>query len=87
MDNFDSQELVDVCVNQFIPEFSEATKTWRPLPESQRLQIGGNLAGTFAKLMYAFLWQVGALFFARSDEVVVLYYTRVPYVPYVCTIL
>ena len=66
LDNFDSQELIDVCVNQFIPELSEATKSWRPLPEAQRLEIGGNLAGTFAKLIYAFLWQVGALLFCMK---------------------
>ena len=58
MDNFDKQELLDVCINKFIPEFEAATEAWRPLPGAEREKIAKNGGGTLAKLLYAFVWQV-----------------------------
>jgi len=57
MDNFDKQELLDVCINKFIPEFEAATEAWRPLPGAEREKIAKNVGGTLAKLLYAFVWQ------------------------------
>ena len=64
----DTQELVDICVNKFGPEFSNATKLWRPLPKSQRLKLGDNVFGMGFKFIYALLWQVSALSSHRKGE-------------------
>ena len=57
----DTQELVDTCVNRFGDEFRNATRSWRPLPKGQRLEMQRNGWGMGAKLIYAFLWQVGCV--------------------------
>ena len=70
----DTRELADICVDKFGSEFRNATKSWRPLPESQRTKVLRNALGMGAKLIYAFLWQVGRVWgwlpgFPRNPQI------------------
>jgi len=53
----DRPELKEICVDKFLPAFSDATKDFRPLPLEERVKFGRNLVGTAVKLLYAFVWQ------------------------------
>ena len=57
-DSFASQEDVNMCLKQFLPEIRSATQDIRPLPAKEKKHLFGNAIGTVAKLFYAFVWQV-----------------------------
>ena len=51
-------DMVDFCLETYIPEARRATTNVLPLPDEEKTKLRGNLFSTLIKLIYAFLWQV-----------------------------